>query len=66
MTEQELNALKDTEITAPDMPISMNNASARLNDLAIEWEEHPEHFDDVNPFFVAIRIVRDKGLKWIG
>ena len=64
MTEQELNALKDTEITAPDMPISMNNASARLNDLAIEWEEHPEHFDDVNPFFIACHTIRNKSLEW--
>lgn len=64
MTEQELDALKDTEITAPDMPISMNDASARLNDLAIEWEEHPEHFDDVNPFFIAGHEIRNKSLKW--
>lgn len=64
MTEHELNALKDTKITAPDMPVSMNKATEKLNELAVEWEEHPEHFDDVNPFFVAIWIIRDKGMKW--
>lgn len=64
MTEQELNAIKAAKITAPDMPISMNAASERLNTLAVEWEEHPEHFEDVNPFFVAVRKIRDKSLEW--
>lgn len=64
MTKQELNALKASNITAPDMPISMNTISERMLDLAIEWEEHRERFEDVNPFFVATREVRDKTLEW--
>lgn len=64
MTEQELNAIKAAKITAPDMPISMNTATERMNELAVEWEEHPEHFEDVNPFFVAIHKIRDKSLEW--
>ncbi len=64
MTVPELNVLKATRITAKDMPISMNAASERLHDLAIEWEEHNERFEDINPFFVALREIRDKSLKW--
>lgn len=64
MTREDINAIKAQKITAPDMPISMNDASARLNDLAIEWEEHPEHFDDVNPFFIAGHEIRNKSLEW--
>lgn len=64
MTVPELNVLKATRITAKDMPISMNAASERLHDFAIEWEEHNERFEDINPFFVALREIRDKSLKW--
>lgn len=64
MTVPELNVLKATRITAKDMPISMNAASERLHDLAIEWEEHNERFEDINPFFVAMREVRDKNIEW--
>ena len=64
MTEQDLRAIKDTRITAADTPISMNGATERLNARMIEWEEHPEHFDGVNPFSIAVFEVRQKTLKW--
>ena len=64
MTVYELEVLKATKITAKDIPISMNAASERLQNFAIEWEEHNERFENINPFFVALRIVRDKSLEW--
>lgn len=64
MTAIELNALKTSMITAKDMPISMNAISEHLLDLAIEWEEHPDHFEDINPFFIAIGKARNKLLEW--
>ena len=64
MNEQDLKAIKEEKITAQDMPISMKKATERLNARMIEWEEHPEHFDDVNPFAIAVFEIRQRTLKW--
>ena len=65
MTKEDIVALKEAKITALDQPISMNRATEKLNELMIEWEEHPEHFEGVNPFAVACHdAVRNTMMIW--
>lgn len=42
--------------------IDMDKASERLLKYAEEWEQHPEHFDNVNPFHLANFAIRNKDL----
>ena len=41
-----------------DILISMNKTIDKLLKYADEWEKTPEYFDGVNPFYIAIRAVR--------
>lgn len=43
-----------------DILISMNKVSEAMNKLAQEWHEHPEHFEGVNPFYMANWAIRQK------
>lgn len=43
-----------------DILISMNKVSEAMNKLAQEWQEHPAHFEGVNPFCVANWSIRQK------